>query len=186
MTDDAERFHILTGGPGSGKSTLIAALRQAGHACADESGRAIIREQAAIGGCALPWRDPRLFAEMMLSWDMRSYRIAERQPGPVFFDRGIPDVVGYLRLTGLPVPAHMTKAAAAFHYNRRVFVAPPWPAIFRQDEERRQTPGEAERTCEALIAAYRGFGYELVELPRSTVEDRVRFVLDRIGIVRRA
>ena len=185
MTEDAERFHVLTGGPGSGKSTLIAALRQAGYAGADEAGRAIIRDQAAIGGCALPWRDPRLFAELMLCWDMRSYRIAERQAGHVFFDRGVPDVTGYLRLTGLAVPAHMTKAAAAFRYNRCVFVAPPWPAIFRHDAERKQTLDEAERTYEALTAAYGDFGYELVELPRSTVQDRVRFVLERIGIVRR-
>jgi predicted ATPase len=185
MTDHAERFHILTGGPGSGKSTLIAALRQAGYAGTDEAGRAVIRDQAAIGGGALPRQDPGLFAEMMLCWEMRSYRIAERQTGPVFFDRGIPDVVGYLRFTGLPVPAHMTKAVAAFRYSRRVFVAPPWPAIFRQDAERKQTLDEAERTCETLIAAYRDLGYELVELPRSTVDDRVRFVLDRIGLLRR-
>ena len=76
----------------------------------------------------------------------------------------------------------MTAAVAAFPYDRRVFVAPPWPAIFRQDAERRQTLDEAERTYEALVAAYAGFGYELVELPRATVGERVRFVLDQAGI----
>ena len=182
MADDTDRFHILTGGPGSGKSTLIAALRRAGFAGSTEAGRAVIQDQIAIGGRALPWHDPRLFAELMLCWEMRSYRMAERQAGPVFFDRGIPDVVGYLRLAGLPVPPHMTAAVAAFPYDRRVFVAPPWPAIFRQDAERRQTLDEAERTYEALVAAYAGFGYELVELPRATVGERVRFVLDQAGI----
>jgi predicted ATPase len=79
----------------------------------------------------------------------------------------------------------MTKAVAVFRYSRRVFVAPPWPAIFRQDAERKQTLDEAERTYEALIAAYGNLGYELVKLPRLSVEDRVRFVLDRIGLLRR-
>jgi predicted ATPase len=178
------RFHVLTGGPGSGKTALVAALARAGYARSVEAGRAIIQEQAAIGGCALPWREPRLFAELMLGWEMRSYRMAEQETGPVFFDRGIPDVVGYLRLVGLPVPAHMAEAVRAFPYSRRVFVAPPWPEIFRQDAERKQTLGEAERTYEALIAAYADFGYALVELPRATIEERVRFVLGQAGIAR--
>ncbi len=58
----------------------------------------------AIGGRALPWVDPALFAEMMLVWEMRSYHLAEQQAGLVFFDRGVPDVLGYLRLLNLPVP----------------------------------------------------------------------------------
>lgn len=178
---DSERFYVLTGGPGSGKSTLLAALARAGCAVSPEAGRAIIQDQSAIGGPALPWRDAALFAEMMLAWEMRSYRMAEREPGPVFFDRGIPDVMGYLRLTGLSVPAHMEKAVAAFPYNRRVFVAPHWPEIFRRDAERRQTLEEAERTYAAVTGVYRDLGYTVVELPRAPVEARVRFVLDRVA-----
>ena len=39
------RFIVLTGGPGSGKTTLIEALRRLGLAAAPEAGRAIIKEQ---------------------------------------------------------------------------------------------------------------------------------------------
>ena len=46
----AETFFVLTGGPGSGKSTLIQALDEAGYSTMGEAGRAIIQEQAAIGG----------------------------------------------------------------------------------------------------------------------------------------
>jgi predicted ATPase len=31
MADDAHRFFVVTGGPGSGKSTLIEALERAGY-----------------------------------------------------------------------------------------------------------------------------------------------------------
>lgn len=146
MTEEAERFFVLTGGPGSGKSTLINALRRAGHAATVEAGRGVIRDQMAIGGKALPWGDPMLFAEAMLSWEMRSYRMAEARTPPVFFDRAVPDVIGYLRLMKLPVPEHMIRAAAVFRYNRRVFIAPPWLEIFRQDRERKQDFQEAVRT----------------------------------------
>ena len=177
MAGNTECLFVLTGGPGSGKSTLIEALERAGYARSVEAGRGVIQDQVAIGGQALPWCDPRAFAELMLCWDMRSYRMAQVRAGPVFFDRGVPDVVGYLRLVGLPVPKHMETAAETFRYNRRAFVAPPWPDIFRQDRERKQSLGEAVRTYEAMVTTYRGYGYELVELPRASVAERVRFVL---------
>ena len=186
---DTGRFFVVTGGPGSGKSTLIAALsepsRQAGsgscHAM-PEAGRAIIQDQVAIGGTALPWADRLAFAELMLSWELRSHRMAGALSGPVIFDRGVPDVLGYLRLSGLAVPAHVERAASLFRYNRRVFLAPPWPAIYVGDAERRQTPAEAEATCRAVSQAYAGLGYELVPLPLAPVAERVAFVRRTIGI----
>lgn len=131
----------------------------------------------AIGAQALPWRTPAVFAELMPSWEMRSYHIAERCNGMVFFDRGLPDVLGYLRLMELPVPDHMEKAARTFRYNRRVFIAPPWEDIFAQDRERKQDFAEAVRTYESMAAIYQDYGYELVEIPRAPMEQRVEFVL---------
>ncbi len=178
---DCTRFHVITGGPGSGKTSLIDALARAGHAHTVEAGRAIIQDQLAIDGPALPWRDPQAFAELMLSWELRSYRMAEAMSGPVFFDRSVTDLLGYLTLIGRPVPAHIARAAARFRYNQRVFVAPPWPEIYAQDAERKQTLEEAVRTYEALVTAYAACGYELVSLPLVSVEERVRFVLDTIA-----
>jgi predicted ATPase len=178
MDDRIERLFVLTGGPGSGKSTLIEALARAGYAGSVEAGRAIIQDQMAIDGPALPWRDAQAFAELMLCWEMRSYHMAKHQGGLVFFDRGVPDVVGYLRLLGLRVPAHMDNAARIFRYNHRVFIAPPWQAIFRGDRERKQSFDEAVRTYEAIVTTYRDYGYALIELPRAAIEERVRFVLE--------
>ena len=177
-------FFVVTGGPGSGKSTLIAALAAQGFATMPEAGRAVIRAQTAAGGSALPATDPAAFAEAMLRMDIRSYRDAQDQDGVVFFDRGIPDVAGYLRLTGLSVPAHVYEAASGLRYNRRVFIAPPWRDIFRQDAERKQDFAEAVRTAEAMRAIYRELGYELMELPCAPVQARVRFVTNAIAAAR--
>ncbi|GLH96770.1 AAA family ATPase [Phytohabitans aurantiacus] len=168
---------VIAGGPGAGKTTLIEALRAAGYATAPEAGRAIIQDQVAIGGPALPWKDPALFAELMLSWDLRSYRWAARRDEPVFFDHALAGLAGYYRLIGREVPEHVYAAVAAFRYSGRVFVAPPWPEIYRTDAERRQSWAEAVRTYEVVTGAYAEAGYELVELPRVPVGQRLEFIL---------
>ncbi|SHL52153.1 Predicted ATPase [Sphingobium sp. YR657] len=176
-----EQFHVITGGPGSGKTSLIEALAAEGVRHMPEAGRAIIQDQVDIGGTALPWDDREAFATLMLAWEMRSYREALGAAGPVIFDRGIPDVIGYRRLSGLPVPASLRKAAEQRRYASKVFIAPPWPAIFSQDAERKQTLAEAEATFRAMADAYAGLGYELVMLPLAPVAQRAEFVREQIA-----
>lgn len=176
-----KRFHIITGGPGSGKTTLIDSLRSRNYACSVEAGRGIIRDQVLIHGRALPWLEPLLFAELMLAWEMRSYQMAKQSGGACFFDRGVPDVLGYLRLAKISAPEHMQKAAREFRYNPAVFIAPPWPEIFHQDVERKQDFDEAQRTYEALVSTYDGLHYDLIELPRLGVKERCQFILDYLN-----
>lgn len=177
MSDITGRLFVITGGPGSGKTTLIDALNARGYPTSSEAGRSIIRDQVRVGGTALPWADAAAFAELMLAHDLRAYRIAVAAEGPVFFDRGIPDIAGFLRLMSLPVPLHVHRAVREHRYNRRVFIAPPWPAIFDQDTERRQTFAEAAATYDVMVELYTEYGYDLLTLPMTTVEDRAEFVL---------
>ena len=172
-----DRFFVLTGGPGSGKTTLVEALEARGYATTEEAGRGVIREQMQGGGDGLPWLDRERFAGLMFDWELRSYRQAERQDGPVVFDRGLPDTIGYLRLEGLEVPAWMEEEALRLRYNGRVFIAPPWKEIFGADEERRQSWEVAVLTYETMVGTYSDLGYELVELPCTTVERRADFVI---------
>ena len=116
----------------------------------------------------------------MLSWEMRSYDLAQRTPGPVFFDRGVPDVQGYLQLLNFPVASHIRKASQIFRYNPTVFIAPPWKEIFRQDRERKQDFEEAVRTCETMREIYTGLNYQLIEIPCASVEERLGFLLNHV------
>jgi len=54
-------------------------------------------------------------------------------------------------------------------------------AGYGQDDERKQDFAEAVRTCDAIVRAYGQYGYEIVELPRVSVELRVRFILENLA-----
>jgi predicted ATPase len=175
-----DRLHVLTGGPGSGKSTLIAALAQARVATSPEVGRQVIREQLAAGGGALPWADELAFAEAMWPREVAAHAVALATGRAVVLDRGAPDVVGFLRVSGLSVPPHIDAVARNTRYNSRVFLAPFWPEIYAHDAERKQSPEVAAATEAVMRATYADNGYTLVELPRAPVAERVRFILDRL------
>lgn len=178
MTD---HLFVITGGPGSGKTSLIDALAAAGFSHMPEAGRAIIQEQVALGGDGLPWANRSKFADLMLERELCSHQQASAMAGPVICDRGIPDVLGYLMLCGLPVRDHVRQAAARHRYSPRIFIAPHWPAIFTQDAERKHTPAEAEATYRVMAETYAGLGYDLVPLPLASIADRVEFVRVEIG-----
>lgn len=117
----------------------------------------------------------------MLAWDMRSYEEHASADRPVFFDRGVPDVTGYLQLIGRPVPLHIMSAAERYRYRKQVFVCPPWREIFVNDSERRQDFEEAERTFDTIFRTYAALGYDLIDMPKAGVEERVMFVLETLA-----
>lgn len=172
-----DHMFVVTGGPGSGKTSLINTLARRGFRSMPEAGRAIIQSQVQIGGTSLPWADRSMYAELMLAWELRSYHEAKALDGPVLMDRGLPDVVGYLTLCGLPVPTHVETAASLYPYNKRVFIAPYWDAIFTQDTERKQDRQEAEATGRVMAETYARLGYQPIELPLTGVEERADFMV---------
>ena len=169
-------LYVISGGPGAGKTTLLAALRQAGFAGVEEASRSLIQEQVALGSEVVPWRDLGGFAELARARMVAQYTAASQHAGPVFFDRGLPDLLAYLEVAGQPVPAATRAAVAAHRYQAPVFLAPPWPEIYVNDAERWQTFAEAEALYHALRRTYQALGYPILDLPKTSVAARVAFV----------
>lgn len=181
MKQDTIQRIVLTGGPCSGKSTLIRVLAESGHSVSEESGRAIIRNQMRIDGPGVPWIYPHLYAELMLARDMDAYIHPRSESDCIFYDRGIPDIIGYLTTIHKTIPSHLHWAAEQYRYHAKVFLLPPWREIYTQDKERRQPYHEAVRTCFCMEKVYRETGYELIKVPQMPVGERMQFVLSELA-----
>ena len=171
-------FRILTGGPGSGKSTILDLLKRKGYATVEETARNIIREQMRTNGDAVPWKNKAKYAHLMLSRAIADFETFLRSDRPRFFDRGIPDVLGYCRLAGIPVTDELQKAAETYRYNTEVFLFPFWKAIYINDTERKQTAEEAEHTGRVLQTTYEACGYRTIVVPFLPPEERAAWLIE--------
>jgi predicted ATPase len=174
---------VLTGGPGTGKSSLIEAAEAAGIRTLPEVAREILLEP---GGMELREKRPLGFAEAMFARELAGFAAGAGQAGPMLLDRGFPDIVGFLELTGLPVFTELDRACRDLRYEGPIFHARPWREIYEPDPERIQNWAEALESDAAVTAAWRRYGYELVPLPFVDVATRLDFARRVMGERRRA
>ena len=132
-----------------------------------------------------PGSDRVAYTRLMLERSIESYLAHALEPGPTFFDRGIPYTLGYARLIGLTDDAFIQHACRRHRYAPVVFLAPPWEEIYKTDNERKQDFAEAQRTSKQLADVYREFGYEVIELPKTTPAARANFILQQLHLDRR-
>lgn len=167
---------IITGGPGSGKTSLINHLEILGYNCSKEASRQLIIEQAGKGSGILPWLNLDAFAGLMLERMVELYNESSAS-GVTFFDRGIPDIVAYLKAAQRPIETKYYEAFEKNLYNTCAFILPPWPEIYVNDDERWQTFEESEALFLAIKETYIKFNFQVIEVPKMALAARAAFVL---------
>ncbi|OAN11669.1 hypothetical protein A3K86_17990 [Photobacterium jeanii] len=195
---------VFTGGPGSGKTSVLSALAELGYACVPEAGRSVIKQQIDLLGTALPWDDKTAFRDVMLATDIHQFHAGAsiekrfatdaQKSGSVtfqstvqgeslcFYERGIIDCYGYSLLEELAMSFMLNHACQSHRYHPTVFIFPPWQEIYVNDKERKQDFTTATATYQAMIKAYQAFDYQLVEVPQISVEQRVAFILEELNV----
>jgi predicted ATPase len=176
-----DRFVLITGCSGGGKSALLQELARRRLATCEEPGRIIVREETASGGDALPWTNPAMFAERAARLSLADLAHAAKRDGITVFDRGLVDAVCAMERMKLAIPPDIADAFARCRYARTVLLAPPWEDLFETDSERKHGFAEAVEEYEHLAKRLPELGYDVLMLPKVSVEARADFVAARIG-----
>ena len=174
--------YILTGAPGAGKTVLIRALERAGHAVVEEAATDVIALMTGRG-VAEHWNDPS-FIEQIAALQIRRQRRADAWADDVvFFDRS-PICTWALCEYADRVPPdglveEMRRIEREGTYQRRVFFVRNLG--FVTPTEARRISFEDSLRFEAIHAdVYRRLGYELVEIPATSLEERLTIALAAI------
>jgi len=168
--------YVITGGPGFGKSVLIEKLRELGYPVGGEIARQIIEQQVANGGDLLPWKDAGGFEKNVMDERIKFLKNIDIET-VAFSDRGLPDQAAFSMYKGKAISLELKVAINENYYAKKVFLTPPWRRIYKNDQIRTETFEEAEKIHNFVVEAYQNYGYELIDLPFVSPDERIEFIL---------
>lgn len=172
---------VITGGPGTGKTSIINALKKREYICFDEISRQVTLQAREQGIEQLFLTQPLLFSELLLKGREKQFTAADAVDAElVFLDRGLPDVLAYMDYIGDVYPDTFVKSCETHLYDY-VFILEPWQEIFVSDAERYENFDQAVNIHHHLLNAYERFEYQLWDVPFDSVDKRADFILNVIN-----
>ena len=172
-------YFILTGAMGGGKSTILSRLAESGVYCVPEPARALLAEQRMSESAGVLETKAEPFPMLMLARAIHNYQEMQPLSHSIIFDRAIPDMIAYAKLSQLDATAYVN-ASQAFRYNPTVFYFAAWQEIYTNDEDRKIGFAGAQAFGVDVKSIYESLGYQMLEVPQLSIEERVRFILERI------
>ncbi|WP_445756056.1 AAA family ATPase [Polaribacter sp.] len=169
---------VLIGGPATGKTTVLEALKAENFHCFEEISREVTLKSQKKGIEQLFLSEPLLFSEMLLEGREKQYLEAEKSLNRfVFFDRGIPDVKAYLDYFKLNYPKTFLKKCQFYSYDY-IFHFSPWEKIHMNDNERYESFEESIIIDQYIKKTYTDLGYKIINVPFGKLEERCQFILN--------
>jgi len=172
-------FYIITGGPGGGKTSVLENLASKGYNYIPETARQIIKKRLSKGLAPRP--DPGTFAQQIFDQDWKNFISNSGLSSLLFFDRSFMDSACMLFDSDLNSYENIRDTYMANRYNNKVFITPPWKEIYRTDEERDQSFEQSIEVYQRLAKWYKGHDYDVVILPKDTIENRTKFILKLVS-----
>jgi len=157
----------------------LRALQARGHTIVGDSPRTIIQDRLRRGLSPRP--DAYEFVQQTLQMDIENFDRHAATSGHVFFDRSVLDALcGLNHVTPLS-ESELGTWLSKYQYCSKVFVLPPWKAIYVNDVERDHTFEHAESVYSITRKWYRRCRYQLIEVPKVSVAQRCAYVLQALA-----
>ena len=176
LKSKAPNWYVITGGPSSGKTTVLNELAKLGYIIYPEAARVFIDQEIAKGKTLDEIRgDEAEFQRKVLKIKVNVEKSAPKDT-IVFFDRAIPDSIAYYQVAGLD-PKGVLKFCPKNVY-RKIFLFEQLP--FDQDYARVEDGKIIKKLNKLLKESYENLGYEVIDVPVLSVKERVREILNEI------
>lgn len=171
---------ILTGAPGSGKTAIVRLLEVSGYAVIEEAASDVIALEQARG-VQEPWNDAAFVDAIVHLQRQRQLQSSFSTADTVFFDRSPVCTYALAMFLGRRVSPTLRDELERIHreqtYERRVCFVESLGFV-TLTSARRIDSEHALRFAAVHVEAYQHFGYECVAIPKGTVEERLRHVME--------
>ena len=167
---------VISGSPGSGKTTLIEGLRDLKYPIFEEYSRTLIEAAIKEGKNHYFKSNPQEFSEALFSVRKKQFEAFEEMKidSPfAIYDRGIHDIYAYLRAINEDSKFWYDRVSE-FQYDL-VFLLTPWKEIYKADYQREETFDEAKHYYPFIKNIY-SQSHQIIQVPEGKVESRINFI----------
>lgn len=165
---------VLTGAPGTGKTSIIEGLQSRGFHIIPEPARTVIDLYKKYLPELLPHLSIENREKFQLIIQNEAIKNFDENTHGVF-DRSIIDEIGYRNRYKISISDELIEAANKKRYDK-IFIFPIWEEIFTNDDVRSETLVESTIIGDYLHKAYTDYGYTPIIVPKMSVIDRINFI----------
>lgn len=166
---------VISGGPGSGKTTIINSLRDLGYFCYDEISRELIEKFKKKSNQNIFIENPEKFSKSLWKKRERQYKnsIIQNKYDKVFFDRSLLDITSYLEFIGKR-NLNLEKQLQNFNYDI-IFLVKPYKKFYTKDFSRYENFNQSVVIHNILKKNYKKY-YKTVSVPFEKLSERLNFI----------
>jgi predicted ATPase len=170
-------WHVITGAPCSGKTTLVDMLARRGFRTIPESARILIKNEIASGKTMRSLRSDSVTLQLGIETMQLKVESELAPEEPLLLDEAYPGSLAWHRVYGLD-PNEILPHCFLRRY-ATVFILDRLP--FRIDEERVEEMDAVACFLDGwYVRDYTSLGYPVIKVPVLAPEERLEYVLDKL------